>query len=381
MLEIREPPEGREDLSKRSAVIVKTSLIGIVVNVLLSAMKATVGLLTHSIAVVLDAVNNLSDALSSVVTIVGAKLSSRSADKEHPLGHGRIEYLSAMLVAALVLYAGLTSLTESIRKILHPEKAEYTALSLALIAAAVVVKLLLGRYVKAKGSEVDSDSLIASGADARFDAILSASVLVCALICLKTGVSLEAWLGVVIAGFIIKAGIGMMLDTVNDILGQRADPEISRKVKELACMEPGVRGACDLTLNNYGPGKNYGSLYIEVPDSFTAEQIDMISRRIVGRVYRETGIALTGIGIYSVNTRDPEAVKMRETITEALLKRENVLEIHGFLVDKSRRDIHFFVVLDFRADLKKELSAMTEEVRALYPDYKVSIAPHLDISD
>jgi len=382
MLEIREPASAeQESRAERNAVIVRTSLISIGVNVLLAGMKAAVGLFAHSIAVVLDAVNNLSDALSGIITIVGAKLSSRTPDREHPLGHGRVEYLSAMIVAALVLYAGLTALTESVRKIIHPEKAEYTVLSLGLIAGAVAAKLLLSRYVKAQGRRVDSATLTASGSDAGFDAILSASVLGCAVLYLKTGLALEAWMGVVISGFIIKAGIEMMLDTVSDILGQRADPEISRKVKELVCMEEGVCGACDLTLNNYGPGKNYGSLHIEVPDTTTADQLDMMSRRIVGRVYRETGIALTGIGVYAVNTRDPEIVAMRKRVAEVAARRREVLEVHGFYVDKARRDMHFFVVLSFEADLKETLSSLTQEVSALYPDYHVSIAPHLDISD
>ena len=209
----------------RNKIIVRTSLIGIVTNVLLAAVKATVGLLANSIAVVLDAVNNLSDALSSVITIVGAKLAGKRPDKKHPLGYGRIEYLSAMIVSGLVLYAGITALVEAVKKIISPEAADYSVLSLVLIAVAVVVKVILGRFVSAQGKKADSASLIASGKDALFDAVLSASVLLSAVIQMTTGVSLEAYVGVVIAGFIIKAGIEMMLDTVNDILGQRTDPE------------------------------------------------------------------------------------------------------------------------------------------------------------
>ena len=171
----------------RDAVIVRTSLIGVAVNLALAAIKAAVGLAAHSVAVVLDAVNNLSDALSSVITILGTRLSGRMPDKKHPLGYGRVEYLTATVVAALVLYAGLAALVESVKRILAPQTAEYTAVSLALMGLAVAAKLVLGRYVKRQGEAADSDSLRASGADALSDAVLSASVLACALARTLTG--------------------------------------------------------------------------------------------------------------------------------------------------------------------------------------------------
>ena len=170
------------DAAEREKVIVRTSVIGIAANVLLAAFKAAVGLAANSIAVVLDAVNNLTDALSSVITIIGAKLGGKAPDKEHPLGHGRYEYLSALVIAAIVLYAGITALVESVKKIIEPEAADYSVVALVIIAAAVVVKIILGRYVSAKGRQVNSGSLVASGKDALFDAVLSASVLAAALI-------------------------------------------------------------------------------------------------------------------------------------------------------------------------------------------------------
>ena len=162
----------------RENAIVKTSIIGIVTNILLVGFKAFVGLVSNSIAVILDAVNNLSDALSSVITIIGAKLGAKQPDKKHPLGYGRIEYLSSMIVAALVLYAGITSIVESIKKIIHPEAADYSTVSIIIISVAIVVKLLLGTFVKKQGKKVNSGALVASGSDALFDAVLSASVLV-----------------------------------------------------------------------------------------------------------------------------------------------------------------------------------------------------------
>lgn len=284
---------------ERDRAIVRTSAIGIGANLLLAAFKAAVGLAAHSIAVVLDAVNNLSDALSSVITIVGTKLAGRKPDKKHPLGHGRIEYLSAMIVAAIVLYAGVTSLVESVKKIITPEAADYSALSLVIIAVAVAVKLVLGRYVKSVGQRVNSGALTASGSDAMFDAILSASVLACALIYIFTGVGLEAYVGVVIAGFIIKAGVEMLVDTVDDILGRRADRELLADIRKTICEEKDVFGAYDLILHSYGPEQTIGSVHVEVPDTMTAAEIDGLERRVAERVYRAHGVILAGIGIYA----------------------------------------------------------------------------------
>ena len=373
--------EQKSSENQRQRTIVRTSLVGILVNVLLAAMKAAVGLLANSIAVVLDAVNNLSDALSSVITIVGAKLSARRPDKKHPLGYGRIEYLSAMLVAALVLYAGLTALVESVKKIIHPEEAEYTLLSLLLIAAAVIAKLLLGRYVMGQGKKVDSDALVASGSDARFDAILSGSVLLCAILYMTTGLSLEAYVGVIIAVFILKSGLEMMTGTLDDLLGARTDTELTRRIKSLACQEEGVLGAYDLLVNNYGPGRNYATVHIEVADSTTAAQIDRMTRQIQKRVYQETGVIVTGVGVYSHNTGSDGDAALRKRVTEAALAHEGVLQVHGFFVDAAARELRFDVVFSFEADVPGLMEQITREVQTLAPDYTLTIAPDLDLTD
>ena len=257
-----------DNIDSREKIIVKTGIIGIAANIFLAAFKAAVGLISNSIAVTLDAVNNLSDALSSVITIIGAKLANRRPDKKHPLGHGRIEYLSAMIVSAIVLYAGIASIVESIKKIIHPETADYSAPALIIIASAVIVKIILGRYVKAQGKRANSKALIDSGSDALFDAILSASVLISAIIYITTDVSLEAYVSVIISAFIIKSGIEMITETFNDILGHRADSELTTKIKQILCEEPEVRGAYDLVLTNYGPDRNYGSVHLELPDVY-----------------------------------------------------------------------------------------------------------------
>ena len=286
----------------RDKVIIRTSVIGIAANVLLAAFKAVIGLASNSIAVVLDAVNNLSDALSSIITIVGTKLAGKLPDKKHPLGYGRVEYLSAMLVSGIVLYAGITSAVESVKKIIHPEKPDYSVISLVIIAVAVLVKIVLGRYVKAQGEKVNSGSLVASGSDAMFDAILSSSVLASAIIFKVSGISLEAYVGAVISVIIIKSGVEMMMETLDQILGERAEKEITDKIIAIMKEEKDVRGAYDLVLHNYGPDKHLGSVHIELPDHMTVREVDRLTRKLEARVYKETGVIMTGVGLYSYNT-------------------------------------------------------------------------------
>ena len=364
----------------RDSVIVRTSVIGILTNVLLVAFKAAVGLLSHSIAVILDAVNNLSDALSSVITIAGTKLAGKQPDKKHPLGYGRIEYLSAMIVAGLVLYAGITSAVESVKKIITPETPEYSVTSLVIIAVAVAAKIVLGRFVKAQGKKVNSGSLVASGSDALFDAILSASVLTSAVVFMVFGVSLEAYVGVIISAFIVKSGVEMMIETLNEILGVRADKELTDRIKALIAEEPGVFGAYDLVLYNYGPDKNLASVHIELADTATVKEADRVTRRLETKVYAETGVLLTGVTVYSHNTGDNEAARIRQKVAETVSAHDWALQIHGFYLDEAEKDMRFDVVMNFDIDPKEGLRTLYEEIGALYPEYKLYIAPDVDVS-
>ncbi len=369
-----------ESTGSRDSVIIRTSVIGILTNVFLAAFKAAVGIVSHSIAVTLDAVNNLSDALSSIITIVGTKLAGKSPDKKHPLGHGRVEYLSAMIVSGIVLYAGITSAVESVKKIIHPEAAEYSTVSLIIIAVAIAVKLILGKYVKKQGEMVNSGSLVASGSDATFDAILSASVLASAIIFLTTGISLEAWVGVVIAVFIIRSGIEMVTETLDDILGKRADSDVTVRIKRILSEEPEVRGAYDLFLYNYGPDRDYGSVHIELPDTMTVEEVDRLTRRLEAKVYDQTGVVLTGIGVYSYNTSG-EAVKLRSEVTKRVMAHDWALQIHGFYFDMESREVRFDVVMSFDIDHGEGVKILTEEMQEAFPDYHFIVVPDIDISD
>ena len=374
------PFPGVEDKS-RNRVIIRTSIISIATNVLLAAFKAVVGIVSNSIAVTLDAVNNLSDALSSIITIVGTKLAGRTPTKKHPLGYGRIEYLSAMIVAGIVLYAGITSAVESVKKIIWPEEADYSTVSLIIIAVAVLVKVLLGTYVRRQGRLSNSGSLVASGSDALFDAVLSASVLASALIFLYTGLSLEAWVGALISVFIIKSGIEMMRETLDELLGQRADSELTKQVKKILCEEPAVSGAYDLIIHNYGPSLNLASVHLELPDTMTVQEVDDITRRLTAKVYKETGILLAGVGVYSCITCNEIAAQVQHEVRRLVLAHDWVLQMHGFYLNAETRQMHFDAVLDFGIQPAEAQRILHDELHAAFPDYEIYVAIDINVSD
>lgn len=374
------PFPGVEDKS-RNRVIIRTSIISIATNVLLAAFKAVVGIVSNSIAVTLDAVNNLSDALSSIITIVGTKLAGKTPTKKHPLGYGRIEYLSAMIVAGIVLYAGITSAVESVKKIIWPEEADYSTVSLIIIAVAVLVKVLLGTYVRRQGRLSNSGSLVASGSDALFDAVLSASVLASALIFLYTGLSLEAWVGALISVFIIKSGIEMMRETLDELLGQRADSELTKRVKKILCEEPAVSGAYDLVIHNYGPSLNLASVHLELPDTMTVQEVDDITRRLTAKVYKETGILLAGVGVYSCITCNEVAAQVQHEVRRLVLAHDWVLQMHGFYLNAETRQMHFDAVLDFGIQPAEAQRILQDELHAAFPDYEIYVAIDINVSD
>ncbi|MBQ6653977.1 MAG: cation transporter [Erysipelotrichaceae bacterium] len=366
----------------RDKVIVRTSIIGILANIFLAVFKAIVGLTANSIAIVMDAVNNLSDAASSVITIVGTKLAGKEADRKHPFGYGRIEYLSAMVIAFLVLYAGITALVESVKKIIHPDTPDYSTLTLIIVVVAVIVKILLGRYVKHVGEKVNSDSLINSGEDATLDSVISASTLAAAGIYLIFNVSLEAWLGALIALVIIRSGVGMLRETLSKILGERAEPQLVLDIKKTIRSFPEISGAYDLVLHNYGPDSYNGSVHIEVPDTLSADELDRLTRKVTNTVLEKHNVILTGIGVYAFNTKDPQAAAARQKIAKIVTADPYVLQMHGFFMDREEKILRFDIIVSFDApDRRQVYREACEKVQKEYPDYTLQVAMDMDFSE
>lgn len=365
----------------RNKKIVSTSVIGIVTNFFLALFKAIVGLLSGSIAIVLDAINNISDVASSVITIIGTKLANKRPDKKHPFGHGRIEYLSSLVISIIIIYAGITSFIESIKKIINPNKLNYTFFSIIVVVVAIFVKIFLGLYVKKKGEELNSSSLVNSGNDALLDSVISFSTLLAALIFLVSGFSVEAYLGVIISLIIIKSGFGMIMESVSSILGERVDVELIRSVKQTILEFKEVLGVYDIIFNNYGPNSYYGSVHIEIANTYTIDQVDELLRNITKKVYEKSGVVLSAIGIYSVDETNKSAIKARKRITKLIDKYNNILQIHGFYYNDSKKIIQFDMVVSF--DEKNQLKLYNdiyEKVLELYPEFEIIISIDSDFS-
>ena len=368
-------------MKNRENIVFKTSIISIISNIVLALFKAFVGVLANSIAIVTDAINNLSDALSSIITIAGTKLASRAPDKQHPYGHGRIEYMTSLIISIIVLYAGLTAFIESIKKIIHPEKVNYTLISFIILISGILVKFILGLYVKRKGKETNSDSLIASGSDAFMDAILSISVLSSAIIYLLFKIQLEAYIGAVVSIIIIKSGIELIKRSVNQIVGVRASTKLTHAIKKDICSEKEVLGAFDLILNDYGPDKYMGSVHIEVSDKMSVKDVDKLSRKITKDIIKKHGVMLHTIGIYSVNS-DEEIKKIRRNIHNIVFSHKEVLEMHGFYLDEETLSITFDIIIDFKAENKENIiQEIKDEIKRKYKEYSLNITVDLDISD
>ena len=364
----------------RNKIIIKTSILGIIVNIVLVSFKATVGLIANSIAIILDAVNNLTDAFSAIITIIGTKLSNKAPDRKHPYGYGRLEYFTAAIIACIVLFAGVTAGRESIEKIINPVNPDYSLASLIIIAVAVVVKFVYGRYVKNTGKKINSGSLIATGQDSYMDSILSFTTLVAAVINYIWHLNLEGYLGVIISIFIIKSAVEMLKETVDTMLGQRADKELTTKLKKTITSFPEVQGAYDLNLHNYGEGKTIASIHIQVRNDMTAEEIHILTREIEYAVYLEFGIALT-IGIYAANDQG-EFGEIKKEIYGVVNDYTTILQVHGFYIDKKKNNVYFDLIFDFDEKNKEQIVAeIVSKLKAKYKEYNFNVIVDSDITD
>ena len=368
----------------RSSIIVRTSIIGISLNILLVIIKTIIGFAVNSIAIITDAVNNLTDALSSIITIIGTKLASKEPDAAHPLGHGRIEYLSSMVIAIFVILAGFGAFLESFKKILSGDVPNYNITAVIVLVIAILVKVFIFLYYKKAGKETNSSNLINSGIDAGFDAVISTSTLVAVLVFMftKGKICIEAYLALIISLLILKSGIGMIRDAISIILGKRIDKDLSFKVKNVALSFKEVEGVYDLVLNNYGPNSYIGSFHIEVDESMNAVDIDVLTRRVTKEVYEKTGVVVSAIGIYSLNKKDKKAIEMKKQIDEILAKYPDVLSTHGFYVNQDDKTINIDIIISFESKNRYEMFKKIEkEIDEVFKDYKLYAVLDSDMSD
>lgn len=366
----------------REKAIVKTSIIGILTNALLSIAKAIIGFLSGSIAITMDAVNNLSDAMSSIITIIGTKLSNKQATKKHPFGFGRIEYLSTLVIGIIVLYAGITALVESIKGIFSNELPDYNTVSIIIVGVAVVVKIVLGLFFKKMGKMVNSDSLKASGIDAIMDSVISLATVIAAIIYISFGLSLESYLGCVISLLIIKSAFEMLRDTVSGILGERPDKELAQKIKAIALENDDVLGVYDIILQDFGPERINGTLHIEVSTTVSVERVDIIIRKITEEVYSKLNVLITAIGIYARNDSNINTEELENKIKAIVLNTEYVTQIHGLYINYLEKWLHFDIVVSFDSKNRVEVyKEVIKKVSMSIPDYQVLVTLDTDFSE
>ena len=363
-------PKVREQYGKLAGIV------GIISNLLLCIMKIAVGLVAKSIAIIADGINNLADASSSIITLAGFKLASMPEDENHPYGHARIEYLSGLFVSIVIIIIGVQLFRSSIGKILHPDPVQsYTATILILIAA-ILVKLWQSFFNVHIGKKIKSVTLMATAADSRNDVIATSAVLVSILVSHFTGLQIDGYMGCLVALFIIWSGIKLVRETISPLLGEAPDQEMVTAIKEIMQREPGILGVHDLMVHNYGPGKIFASIHIEVDaDGDLMKSHDMIDN--IERIVKESLHIQFVAHMDPIRTSDPLIMKMRAVIADALLPLDGVEDIHDFRIvtGPTHTNIIFDVVLSTDCKMREDeiTAAAAKAAQAIDESYYVVI--------
>ncbi len=372
------------DETKREKDIIRTSFIGIIGNFFLVSFKAFVGILAGSISIIMDAVNNFTDALSSIITIIGAKLSNKKPNKKHPYGYGRIEYLTSVLISMLILFAGCSAIYESIKSIIsyHDDKElpTFKFYSIIIIASAILVKVLIGLFFRHKGKVNDSSALSASGVDALFDSILSTATLVGMVVAKYANLYVEGYLGIIIGLFILKSGIEVLKESLSSMIGDRFDREFINEIKKEINQVEGVKGCYDLILNSYGHNKNIGSIHIGVSDKLTAKEIQAIERKISTLMYDKYNTIMT-IGIYAEDFSDEFTRDYHNKVLDIIKDYPQVLQLHGFYIDKNTKTLNCDLVISFDDDNPHNtIDIIKGQIKSIDSEYEVVINYDQDFS-
>lgn len=320
-------PEDVEAPATRASYGKFASIICIVCNVVLCAAKGAIGFVAGSVAIVADAMNNLSDASSNIISLLGFKLASKPADEDHPYGHGRFEYLSGLAVAVLIVLIGFELVKTSIGKIVSPEPMEFSLVVAVILLLSIAVKLWMAVFNKRIGERIDSTTLLATATDSRNDVIATGAVLAAAVISSVTGIDLDGWAGLAVGAFIIYSGIELMRDTVDPLLGKAPDPEFVRFIHNKIMSYPGVAGTHDLMVHDYGPGRRFASAHVEMP----AEMDPMESHDIIDNIeeaFRVEDNLLMVLHYDPIATEDSAVGELREHISQGVRTIDERLTIH-----------------------------------------------------
>ena len=357
--------------AERTGIINRTSILGIVVNVLIAGVKIAAGLLASSIAIVSEGVNNAADALTSVLTMVGTRLAGRHPDAKHPFGYGRIEYLTGLVVAVVIIVSGVQMLIESVKLIFRPEELSISYVSLAIVAVSAVVKFFLGLYTIARGRVAQSDALVGVGLECRVDSYISIITIGVAVVFLLTGVSLDAYAGVVMSAIILKAGVEVLLKIVSELIGRPGEKELATKIYQLVRATPGVVGAADMMLHNYGPNAWSGSVNVEIDHAKSVGEVYAMLHELQLGIMHEEHVTMV-FGVYAVDDDHVETRRIRRTILEYVKAHEHVKSFHAVYLEPGTNRLYCDLVVDYEL-------ADWGALRADFLDYMKAKVPGRDV--
>ncbi len=352
-----------EKMSVRTAYGVLASIVGIFCNVLLFIVKFIVGSLMNSISIVADGFNNLSDAGSSIISFVGVKMANKPADEEHPFGHGRMEYIAALVVAFLVIEVGLSFLKDGIQKIRDPRELQFHLVPMLILILSVGIKLWLGLFNKKLGKKINSKVMLATSADSMGDVITTTATIASILVFKVFGINIDGFVGIGVSLVVMWAGIGIARDTLEPLLGEAVPKDVYEKITKFVESYEGVCGTHDLIVHNYGPGRSMASLHAEVPND-----VDIgLSHEIIDRIERE---ALKEVGIYLVIHMDPietkneETLRARQQVESALAELDTQASIHDFrmVVGENQINLIFDMLVPIQYD-KERKKMLCQEIR------------------
>lgn len=357
--------QNTEDTQVRTSYGILSSCVGIVCNVLLFAAKLAIGMLMNSLAIMADAFNNLSDAASSIISFVGVKMAGKPADKEHPFGHGRIEYIAALIVAFLVIEVGITCLQSSFEKLFHPEAIAFDWISFGILLLSVGVKLWMSLFNRKLGKRIDSKVMLATAADSAGDVIVTSATLASILICYFTSVNIDAFTGLAVSVLVIWSGISIARDTLEPLIGQRPDPELYRQIQEMVESYDGIVGTHDLIIHNYGPNRSMASIHAEVPRETDIEVSHEIIDRVEREVARKLNIFLV-IHMDPVEIHDEKVLAVKAKLNGVIRALDPDMTFHDFRVVNGQEQINliFDLVIPFSYS-QDEADKVVHQVKSL----------------
>lgn len=375
-----------EDKAVRQRYGFAGGIIGICANFLLFLIKLSVGTVTKSVAVVADAINNLSDAGSSLITIIGFRIADRPADEEHPFGHGRIEYISGLIVSFLVLLVGIEFIKTSFQKILHPEKVVFKAVPFILIILSIIIKIWLSRFNGYVGKKINSTALKASSMDALSDVFISGCVALSLILSEFISFSIDGYVGVGVSLFILYTGFSLIKDTLNPLLGEAPDPDLVRNIKKEALKYEYIMGVHDLIIHNYGPGRSMASFHAEVPEDASFVKV----HEVIDRAEKELSDNLNTyvvIHMDPINTNSKEVADLKKEVNEILKQFPAVESMHDFRVvgEGDTKNLIFDVVVDTEkktaADMEDKLrNSIDCEIKKVHKNYNTVITVDKDFT-